>query len=218
MPTSSLSSLSTDVYEHILAQLPAIRGDDSSILTLYSCCLANSQLYQAARISSLWQRHYCARYTISWDIKERERRNKYGDDWRMLLRERRRLDSQALVLLEEIISSRSDRVSRARRLCQFLSEDVWDVLDLERTRILPGLYTADGDQNDTGSIHYVLTRQYWAHHMLGTIARHRAMLLWNNVHTDTLEHPAPFDQVFAGLSAFFDQPTSTVKLFKSHTD
>lgn len=211
MSTSSLPSLPTDIFENILSQLPVVRGDDSSINSLYSCCLANSRLYEAARISSLWQPHYRTRYTISWDVKERARRNKHGDNWRMMLSERRRLDSHALLLLEEIIKSRSDRISRARRLCQSLSEDVWDVLDLERNRDLPGLYTEDGDPNDTGAVPHVLTRQYWAHHMLGTIARHRAMILWTNIHTDTQENPAPFDQVFAGLSGFFGQPSSMVK-------
>lgn len=217
MSTSSLPSLPTDVYVQILAQLPVIREDDSSILSLYSCCLTNSRLYEAARVSSLWQPHYRARYTISWDVKEAERRSKHGDDWRIMLTERRRLDSYALVELEEIINSRAGRSYRAQKVCRLLSEDVWDVLDIERNRALPGLYTEDGDPADTGAVPHILTRQFWAHHMLGAIVRNRSMILWKDIHADNQEEPARFDQVFAALSGFFGQPSSTVKR-SSHPD
>lgn len=203
--------LPLDIYVHILAQLPVSAGTDpSSTNTLLNCCLANTQLRDAAVLSSLWEPHYHARYTICDEQREKLRILAHGDNWRVRYADRRRLDCYALKLLDEIVDQRSDRVSRARTLCHSLSFDVWDVLSTESRRILFEDEDADFYMDAIVSAPYALTRRFWARKMLGVIARYHAIKIWSNLHIVGADDHVSFEESLAGLSAFFGYPPQKV--------
>ena len=197
----------------ILSQLPiSVDADDSSTRTLSNCCQTNSQLRAAAILSSVWEPHYRARYTVADPEREAVRKGQYGGDWRLMFYVRRRLDSLASKLLDEIIKQRSGRASKARKLC-LLSLDVWNALDCEARCALPEKFYTHGDRLSVVAVipaNCALTRRYWAKKVQGVIARHRAMGLWAHLR---LQGPdvLSFEDVLASLSTFFGHTSLEVE-------
>ena len=211
MPQMPQPWLSMDVYVYILNQLPVgVDGDDSSTKVLSNCCQANSQIREAALLSSIWEPHYRARYTFSVSEREFARKEKYGDDWRLMFYDRRRLDRLAVTLLDGIIEKRSDRTSRARKLCM-LSLDIWNALDCETQCAVPEIFRKHSDRTvaDTPAT-YALTRRYWAKEMQGVIARHNSIGLWAHLRLQDPDNVLSFEEVLAGISTFFGHEPSQV--------
>jgi F-box protein 21 len=211
MSPMSCPWLPLDVYVHILNQLPiSLDTDDSSTRTLSNCCQASSQIRAAAIISSIWEPHYRARYTLAVPEREAARVEKHTGDWRLMFYDRRRLDCLAMKLLEEIIEQRSDRISRAKELCS-LSFDVWNAMDRETRCVVPEMFCKPGDE--PGAVvpaNHALTRRYWAKQVQGVIARHRAIGLWAHLRLQGPDDVLSFEEVLAGLSTFFGHIPSEV--------
>jgi F-box protein 21 len=198
--------LPLDIYVHIFNQLPvSVDGDESSTKILSNCCQTNSQVRGAAILPSIWEPHYSARYTHADTQRELARKEKHNSDWRMMFYDRRRLDRLAVKLLDEVIEEKSGRTSRTRELCS-LSHDVWNALDFEARCAVPEIFrTHDRDDEKAGvPASYPLTRRYWAKKIQGVIVRHRAIGLWANLRLQGPDSVLSFEEVLAGLSAFFD--------------
>jgi hypothetical protein len=97
-----MSPFPVEIYGHILAQLPPLRGSDSSVFTLVNCSETNSILRYIAASAALWGPHYQIRYKHSSE-REEVRKSRFKSDWRALYFERRRLESQVLAMMKDII-------------------------------------------------------------------------------------------------------------------
>jgi F-box protein 21 len=123
--------------------------------------------------------------------------------------DRRRLDRQAVNLLDEIIEQRSGRISKARQLC-VLSLDVWNILDYEARCAVSEIFQEDGAER-TAPARNSLTRRYWAKKVQGVISRQRAIGLWDHLDPRIAEMTLSFEEALAGLSTFFDHTSSEVR-------
>ncbi|PCH33952.1 hypothetical protein WOLCODRAFT_160478 [Wolfiporia cocos MD-104 SS10] len=214
--------LPTELIVYILSLLPAKRDHvDSSVKTLLSCLAANSHLRAAASTPKLWEAHYVTRYTECVEEREAARRARARGDWCVLYRERRILDKEALELVDEIRLRLGGRHQSARRLVSSYSFDVWDALELESELPLPmslcpqvDVHNVLGEVHcvDVGNVPHALPRRYWARAIMGVIARHHVLKMWQTVYAphDTASpeepsEPITFEQALAGLSAFFDK-------------
>lgn len=204
--------LPVDVYVHIFSRLPiSADADDSSTRALFNCCQANSQIRAAAILPSVWEPHYRARYKLAVPEREAARKEKHGNDWRMMYHDRRRIDYLAVKLLDEIIERRSGRISRAREFIS-LSFDVWNALDCEARCVVPDIFHKQGDTPGANiePASYALTRRYWAKNIQGIIARHHTITLWSQLRLQGPDGVLSFEEVLAGLSTFFGHTSSEV--------
>lgn len=185
--------LPLDLYIEVLTRIPVVH-DLSSIQTLLACTETSSELRNAAITPVIWQPHYLARYPHSLAGKEAERKRSFKDDWRLLMISRLRLDGIASNALDAIVHYTSNRIARAREVCE-LSLDVFDALHLQAQ------YPASSSELLCSG----LTERYWAMQLSGLIARRQALSTWSDCFADNENKPAwvMFEQAIAGLSSFF---------------
>ena len=206
-----------EIYHHILAQLPPIRHSDSSVYTLLNCSEANSLLLSASTTALLWRSHYQVRYKHNDERKEEERRSKIGSNWRALYIERRRLESQALDVLKEVILGNTESFRPCadkdghdedqapwlqvvgRSIVQ-LGMDIYDMLDVIQ-RTAPRMLRGAPDEVELEYEHPTSPWKSWAMYLKGLILRHDAIRRWIHM-KDSLEE-MPFERTLAGLSAFY---------------
>ncbi|KAF7793363.1 hypothetical protein EIP86_004475 [Pleurotus ostreatoroseus] len=203
-----MPDLPIEIYVEILLALPTSRTDPSDP-TLLSCLHTSPALRAAARASAVWKAPYQARYQFCVEENEAARRAAADGDWFRMYVARRRLDQQALALLDEIRTDRAGRHERARVFTQSWSYDVWDALRRESELEVPaGLRSAGSldvaEGAGTKTVADALPRRYWANVMLGVIARHDIMNMWSRIFSRPRGHEATFEEALAGLSTFFD--------------
>ncbi|EKM61317.1 uncharacterized protein PHACADRAFT_82095, partial [Phanerochaete carnosa HHB-10118-sp] len=186
----------------ILSEIPASKEDPSEQTLLY-CLRANSVLRAAALAPQVWKTPYLVRYTHSDEDRERQRRTDVSCDWRALYLWRRRLDREALSLLDRIRGERVGRHDVARRIAKEYGFDVWDFFREESCLPLPTWCYDQPPQDVVQSPPNALPRRYWAQVMLGVIARNSAIGLWSKVALPN-QQDVTFEEALAGLSAFFD--------------
>lgn len=208
----NLPSLPLDVYIQILSQLTVSRhpSHDVDVKTLARCSLVNSNLREAASLSTLWKPHYRARYLHSNIPDEIRRVEDANGDWRLLYAARRRLDAKALSILDAIVNSRRERCEHAKILAE-LAYDVWDVLDLQNLCAIPEFFRQTDSQNLLPVIPHAITRQFWARAMLQAIARGYAVRLWGRLLAPGGSQSASFEETFAALSCFFGKDPAKVQ-------
>ena len=210
--SSKRPQLPVDLYLEILKFLPEGREDDTSVQTLVSC-LRTSTLVRAAALSPLvWEHHYHARYTHCIAENEKQRRERTSGDWRLLYFERRRIDRDALKLVDEIrLGVGRGRQEHARTFATTLSFDVWDALKLESQIPIPPCFREEGQEQHNGDQSWdeqALPRRFWADALLGVIARYEAVGLWAKMFR--LESAAservqvPFVEALSSLSSVFN--------------
>ncbi|OCH94687.1 hypothetical protein OBBRIDRAFT_788940 [Obba rivulosa] len=207
--TSSLPWLPVEIYTHILTFLPPT---DAGLTALISCLSANSALCAAAQTTALWEPFYRARYTECVEERETARRAAHGGDWRLLYRERRRLDRAALRLLDETRVELAGRHRNASRFAKEFSFDVWDALELEAHLPPPPIFRPQpqggSDEAAGDDVPHALPRRYWAQIMQGVIARHYA--LGRLVRVCRGDDSIDFEEALACLSAFYDKSPKSV--------
>ena len=208
-----------EIYHHIVAQLPPLRDSDSSVHALVNCSEANSTLRWASTSAALWGPHYQIRYRHSDERKEEERKSKTKFDWRALYVERRRLESQALDTMKNVILGYTesfrptDETSEeehdthpvpwlqvvGRSIVQ-LGMDVYDLLEiLQRTppRRLRGAPEATELTYERPTSPW----KSWAAYLKGLVLRHDAIGRWIRMKDNPEE--MTFERALAGLSAFY---------------
>lgn len=183
-----------------------------------NCLLACSPLRSAALAPAVWKGLYRARYTHGVPEREKQRRDEAGNDWRVLYAQRRRIDREALSLLDSIRKERVGRHQHARTLVREYSFDVWDALRQESLLPTPNWYQGTGASEDTDvrvSVpDYALPRRYWARTVLGVIARHYVLGQWTKLVTPRRDE-VDFIQAMSGLSAFFEVSPTEVGFYAS---
>ncbi len=195
--------LPLDILISILEHLPASHAanGEESILVFIAFLEASSLLREAAKISTLWQPHYSARYHHCNDYEDSQRRSETKGDWRLLYAARRRIDRKALSLLDRIVQQRNGQLDHVAALCS-MSFDVWDVLEIEASQPVPPLLRAFyNDPSDASSVApHAITRRYWARTILESIARIYAVNLWDRQQRGDLS--VTFVDSFSALSCF----------------
>ncbi|KAF9041733.1 hypothetical protein BDZ89DRAFT_1009505 [Hymenopellis radicata] len=189
--------LPLDILISILEHLPASHALDGeeSILVLIAFLEANALLREAAKISTIWQPHYLARYHHCNDYEDSQRRSETKGDWRLLYGARRRIDRKALNLLDHIVEQRNGQLDHVAALCS-MSFDVWDVLEMEALN-----RTFYNDPSDSSSVApHAITRRYWARTILDSIARIYAVNLWDRQQRG--DFSVTFVDSFSALSCF----------------
>ena len=179
---------------------------DPSERTLLNCLQANSLLRTAALLSVVWKTPYLVRYTHSVGAREERRRADADGHWREMYWKRRRLDREALVLVDAIRTQRVGRHALARRLVQEYGFDVWDALREEAGLAGPAWVLSNAYPPDVaggGGVVNALPRRYWARVVLGVIARHDVMGLWTKTVVPG-QQEVDFETALMGLSTFFD--------------
>ncbi|KAI0785043.1 hypothetical protein C8Q75DRAFT_809585 [Abortiporus biennis] len=205
---SSMPQLPVEIYQEILYHLPAYRNQDIAISTLVNCILANSVLRAAALAPSVWKPHYQARYTHFEPARERIRRKKTADDWRLLYQERRKLDQEGLRLVDQIrLCSRGGRHELARKFVREYGFDLWDALKLEVTNfVVPECFGGppppfDGYEPKK----YSMSSKFWSTALLGTITRIRALDIWKRIFSvGANPDSVSFEEALGSLSSAFD--------------
>ncbi|KAF9535664.1 hypothetical protein CPB83DRAFT_888347 [Crepidotus variabilis] len=201
-----LSELPLDILINVLWFLPPIRSrGDSSATALVACLQVNSLFAEAARVPSLWKAHYDIRYEHHKESAEALRLDHWGDNWRLLYVERRRLDQKVQRKLTQLVIDIVQRLTLAKEVVAH-GMDVWDVLDLERYCPLqpcqhnPFDDTTDGDP---GTIpEHAATRRYWAKYLLEGVSRRTAVLVWRRLWTMNTPEPS-FEDTMTHLSCFY---------------
>jgi F-box protein 21 len=213
-----MSPFPVEIYHHILAQLPPLRHSDSSVCTLTKCSEANSTLRYASTSGALWWPHYRIRYRHSDGRKEEGRKSRSGSDWRVLYAERRRLESQALDTMKNIILGKTETFYAARgeeeehdghpapwlqavgKSTVQLGMDVYDLLDvLQKTA--PGRLKGAPEEAELGYEDPTSPWESWAMYLKGLVLRHDAIDGWIRMKDNPEE--MTFERALAGLSAFY---------------
>jgi F-box protein 21 len=213
-----MSPFPTEIYGHILAQLPPLRGSDSSVYTLLNCSETNSVLRYVSTSAALWGPHYQIRYRHSDERKEEERKSRFKSDWRALYFERRRLESQVLAMMKDVIlgnvgstvEERSEKEEErehpvpwlqvvGRSIAQ-LGMDVYDVLDILH-RTAPRRFMGAPEEAELAYENPASPWKSWATCLKGFVLRHDALSRWIRMK----DHPeeTTFESALAGLSAFY---------------
>ncbi|KAJ7161406.1 YccV-like-domain-containing protein [Mycena crocata] len=200
---ANMPHLPLDLYCSILEQLPIHRTDDSGVLALASCLLANKLLHEAALVPSLWEPHYRVRYLHN----EQPIESHFKTNWRLMYAERRRQDRLALHLLDEMVSKRQGRSRHAATLTA-LSFDVWDVLEIECSLPVPVVF---GGEPASVVAPYASTRRFWAESILGAISRRAAIMQWGPLANRETANLVSFVDAFSSLSCFFGKSPQELK-------
>jgi len=217
-----MSQFPVEIYHHILAQLPPLRDEDSSVYTLVNCSETNSILRWVSTSAALWEPHYQIRYRHNDERKEAERKSKLGSDWRALYVERRRLESQALDTMKNVIlgntesflpvEGKSEEAEEEHdehphpwlqvvgRLIVQLGMDIFDVLDILQ-RTAPRRFKGAPEEAELAYEHSTSPWKSWAIYLRGLVLRHDALSRWIYMRVDPEE--TTFERALAGLSAFY---------------
>ncbi|EGN93128.1 hypothetical protein SERLA73DRAFT_78970 [Serpula lacrymans var. lacrymans S7.3] len=202
--TSGFRLLPFDIYLHILVKFPVSDHSDDSVKTLSACLRTNSTLREAASLSKVWEPHYKARYTECVTAEEELRKQAAGGDFRLMYMYRRRLDQQAVDILNGISMERTGRQGRAAQLAISLSYDVWNALELE-TRLTPAEILEGLHQNARDIAPHAIPRRFWAKTLLGVIGRSAAVKLWAKLRPVPItQDMVSFETAFAALSTSFE--------------
>jgi len=222
LPPSIMSQFPVEIYHHILTQLPPLRDEDSSVYTLVNCSETNSVLRWVSTSATLWEPHYLIRYRHNVERKEAERKSEFGSDWRALYAERRRLESQALDTMKNVIlgntesflpaEGKSEEVEEEHdehphpwlqvvgRFIVQLGMDIFDVLDILQ-RTAPRRFKGAPEEAELAYEHPTSPWKSWAIYLRGLILRHDALSRW--VHMGVNPEETTFERALAGLSAFY---------------
>ena len=217
-PHSVMSPFPVEIYHHILAQFPPLRDSDSAVYTFINCSEANSILRYVSTSPALWWPHYQIRYKHSDEWKEEERRSRTGSDWMVLYAERRRLESQAVDVMRNIILGNTESVYPAGREEEEhdghptpwlqavgkstvqLGMDIYDLLDvLQRTA--PHRHKGAPEEAELGYGDPTSPWKSWAMYLKGLVLRHDAISRWIRMKDNPGE--MTFERALAGLSAFY---------------
>jgi len=214
-----MSSFPVEIYHHVLAQLPPLRDSDASVRTLANCSETGSILRYISTSAALWRPHYQIRYRHSDERKEEERKSKTGSDWRALYVERRKLESQALDTMRNVILGKTESFGPAGeeseeehdghpvpwlqvvgRSTVQLGMDIYDMLDILQ-RTAPRRFRGVPEEAELADGHPISPWKSWATHLKGLILRHDALSGWIRIKDNPKE--MTFERVLAGLSAFY---------------
>jgi hypothetical protein len=131
---------------------------------------------------------------------------------------RRRMDAAALKLLHLVVTNRVTRLQNAEKLAG-MGWDVWDVLQLEASGPIPGIFMGSTDTDDDASSDS-LTRRFWAENILGVISRRSAaQTTWSRTFSDDpmLDQDGSLvEDALSSISAFFGQSTFLVSSPDAH--
>lgn len=224
-----LPQLPFDILVYIFRSVPAARLELEGTRTLFCCLQANHLFYDACMDPSVWKAHYHCRYTLFEQKSEIERRELFGNDWRALYTERRRIDRMALGHLQKMILGRGHRYDHAEHLVR-MALDVWDVLDIERQLSIPPSFRIYASELDGVVKDLALTRRYWANSMANVIVRCSALDVWKAVVDEG--NPSPqesgdssaqtsgelFELAMSAFSCFFGRPLAEVSTLLKHLD
>ncbi|KAI0715409.1 hypothetical protein C8Q76DRAFT_796170 [Earliella scabrosa] len=200
MDRKTRPELPVELYTHTLNFLPL--EDASTLRTLHSVLSTSTYLRAAASSSLVWKPIYKRRYTQCVPAHEARRRAQFGDDYFRLFVERRRLDREALLLVDEIRLNIAGRGARARVLAREYSFDVWDALTAETVLPLPKYFRSPHHLNsERDPAPQAFPRRYWARAVQGVIARYWAVEMWKRAVAGDDE--VTFEEVLMGFSAFF---------------
>ena len=204
--------LPVELYTHILSFLPL--EEASTLKTLHSVLGTSTYLRAIVSSSSAWKPIYQQRYTQCVPANEARRRAQFGNDYLKLFLERRRLDHDALSLVDEIRLNIAGRSSRARVLAREYSFDVWDALEAETVLPVPQYcrcpYRRLDQDSEREAAPQALPRRYWAGAVQGVIARYWAVEMWKRAVAE--DDAVTFEEVLMGFSAFFGWSPFSVSL------
>lgn len=147
--------------------------------------------------------------------KEEERSTRFGDDWMQRYVERKRLESQARVVVRRLAQDRRKRRDPVKQLID-LSMDVWDVLALQTEMPLPPSFDSESnwDVDMHGEVPAApLSVKYWSNEAKLVISRayaiHELQRL-RDAHGTAEE--VPFQDAMFLLSCFYSHsPSETAK-------
>ena len=213
-----MSPFPVEIYRHILAQLPPLRDSDSSVHTIIRCSEASSILRYVSTSAALWWPHYRIRYRHSDEWREEGRKSKTGSDWRVRYAERRRLESQALDIMKNIILGNTESFRPAGeedkehgghpvpwlqvvgKSMVRLGMDIYDLLDvLQRTA--PRRLKGAPEEAELAHRHPTSPWESWAMYLKGLVLRHDTINGWIRMKGNPGE--MTFERALAGLSAFY---------------
>lgn len=213
---SALPQLPLDVLVLVLSHIPPERTlSDSSARTLADFSTCSRLFHDAAAIPSLWEPHYKARFTVSDAAKEEERIARLDDNWKERYAERKRLESQALVVVRAMCEDRKTRRRSVKHMID-LSMDVWDVLELRTRMPLPPSFGSEStwDLAIHGEVpRWPLSMTYWSDQAKLVVSRSYALGELQRL-KQTLGTPdeVPFTDAMMILSCFFSYAPDTVSL------
>lgn len=209
-----MPSFPVEIYHHVLAQLPPIRDSDSSVYTLVNCSETNSLLRSVSTSALLWRPHYRIRYKHSDERKEHERRSKTGSNWRDLYVERRKLESQALDTMKQVILGNTDSLRSADeehdeypaawlqvvgKSTVELGMDIYDMLEILQGTA-PRVLRGAPEEAELEHEHPTSPWKSWASCLKGLVLRHDAIRSWIRMKENVEE--MTFERALGGLSAF----------------
>ena len=218
-----MSQFPVEIYHHILAQLPPLRDEDSSVYTLVICSEVNSILRWVSTSAATWQQHYQIRYRHNDERKETERKSRFESDWRAMYAERRRLESQALDTMKNVILGNTESSRPIEEIFEEAEEgehdrhpvpwlhvvgrsivqlgmDIYDLLDsLKRTA--PRRLKGAPEEAELTYERPTSPWKSWATYFGCLVLRHDALSRWIRMRDDPEE--TTFERVLAGLSAFY---------------
>ena len=213
-----LPQLPFDILVYIFRSLPVTRLDDEGTRALGCCLQVNHLFYDACMDPSVWKAHYHCRYTVFDQKSENDRRSLFGNNWRTLYAERRRIDRMAFDHLQNMIFNREHRYDHAENLV-LMSLDAWDILDIERQLPIPPSFRIYVSEPDGIVKDYALTRRYWADLMADVIVRCSALDVWKAVidegnpfvdDSSAQSSGALFELAMSAFSCFFGRPLTEV--------
>ena len=215
-----MSPFPAEIYHHILAQLPPLRCEDSSVYALVNCSEVNSALRWVSIAPTLWGPHYQIRYRHNDERKEEERKSKSESNWRVLYAERRRLESQALDMMKAVILGNTEPLCMAEgeseggeeqdehpvpwlqvvgRSIVRLGMDIYDMLDILQ-RTAPRRFRGAPEEAELKYENPTSPWKSWAMYLKGLVLRHDALSRWIRMKDNPDE--TTFERALAGLSAF----------------
>ncbi|KAJ8084436.1 hypothetical protein PM082_003206 [Marasmius tenuissimus] len=193
---SELPQLPLDCIVHILSQLASFETEDGEVAaqTLARCSQVNSIFREASSGGTLWEPHYRARYQHCIEDRETERKSIYGDNYKVLYAERRKLDKTALAIMDRIVEDRRGRTERATEIVR-LGLDVWDALRLEAESLEGSLSVhSDGSEPEATA-----TRHYWTRAIMEEITRGYGVQVWRRMR----QNEVSFVEGYTSMSCFF---------------
>ncbi|KAF8741749.1 Hemimethylated DNA-binding protein YccV like, partial [Rhizoctonia solani] len=196
-----------------LSELPASKYDDSSVKTLLACTETCRALGEIAKTDTLWAPHYRVRYTRGQGLE---------GGWYKRYVSHRRIDIQAIDLLNDIISRPSRRDDAITKLVE-MGDLVWDALRMEamcrvpdelkdiwakrdhewRTERWEGVGEKWNGEDTSGSLaeepdmrnipNDWIQRRWWARQALGTMARTTAVQSMSKVFSGDKPQPTSLE-------------------------
>lgn len=217
-----MTQFPVEIYHYILTQLPPLRDEDSSVYALVSCSETNSVLRWVSTSAALWEPHYQIRYRHNDERREAERKSKLESNWRALYVERRRLESQALDMMKNVILGNMDSFLPAEGKPEEVEEDhdehplpwlqvigksivqlgmdIFDMLDILQ-RTAPRRFKGAPEDVELAYEHPTSPWKSWAIYLRGLVLRHDTLSRWIHMRVDP--EKMTFERALAGLSAFY---------------